>query len=74
MAKKSLLTLSLLIALTFVASNALAIITMDKTPTNANEDNRNASLAAVSSEKVLKDILVEAKKTNELLAQLVAKQ
>lgn len=74
MQKKTLLSVALVAGSVLVSSNALAVLTLDKNPTDIRKVQKEAGDAAINSEKILKDILVEAKKTNELLQKLVDKK
>ena len=46
-------------------------LTLDKTPNENRKMKLDSVRAAISTEKIAKELLVEAKKTNELLEQLI---
>lgn len=73
MKKYTILVLFALIIVVVATSGSFArlAVSMDKTPDETRQASIKAEYAAIETEKHLKAILVEAKKTNELLEKLV---
>jgi hypothetical protein len=59
------------IALAVSAGTAFAVVTMDNNPTNEREDRKAYTAAAVRTAQLMEQMLIESKKTNQLLDELI---
>jgi len=70
---KKLIVVSAIAITILSASSSYALLTMDKTPNENFENQKRADIATINNEKLLQQILLEAKKTNELLEKIANK-
>ena len=73
MAKKYIYIASALMVI-LGSSTALARLSFDKTPNEAKENSKKADIATINNEQLLKQLLEQSKKTNELLQRLLEKE
>ena len=67
---KKLLTTAALFSSLIASANALAVVTLDKSPTDERADRRALIEAVTKMDKNLAELLEETKKTNALLEEM----